>query len=125
MLYVVCCMLKGDYSILLLSYSISSGALESHDLLLSAIYYSITQHHHTNNNPTLQSIKFQTQHRCAEARSPSVKKFREMLKKTLSDKHIPAIAKSGAILASGILDAGGRNCVVSMQVSLRTVKSSL
>lgn len=52
---------------------------------------------------------------CAEARSPSVKKFREFLKKTISDRHAPAIHKSGAILASGVLDAGGRNCVVSMQ----------
>eukprot|EP00605_Chrysophyceae_sp_TOSAG23-4_P000949 GSChrysophyteH1.ASY1.ANO1.1049.1 assembled CDS len=52
---------------------------------------------------------------CAEARSPSVKKFRAHLAKTIGDKHQPVITKSGAILASGILDAGGRNCVVSMQ----------
>lgn len=52
---------------------------------------------------------------CSEARSPSVKKFREFLTKTIKDKHQPTIAKSGCILAAGILDAGGRNCVVSMQ----------
>jgi 26S proteasome regulatory subunit N2 len=52
---------------------------------------------------------------CAEARSPSVNKFRAHLAKTIGDKHQPVIAKSGAILASGILDAGGRNCVVTLQ----------
>lgn len=52
---------------------------------------------------------------CSEARSPSVKKFKEFLTKTVKDKHQPTIAKSGCILAAGILDAGGRNCVVSMQ----------
>lgn len=52
---------------------------------------------------------------CSEARSPSVKKFKEFLVKTIKDKHQPTIAKSGCVLAAGILDAGGRNCVVSMQ----------
>ena len=51
----------------------------------------------------------------AEARSPSVKKFREHLVTVINDKHQPSVAKSGAILAAGILDAGGRNVVVSMQ----------
>ena len=49
-----------DCSVLLLSYSISSDALESPDLLLSYYilynYISIAQNHHINNNP---SIKFQ------------------------------------------------------------------
>ena len=38
---------------LLLSYSISSGALESPDLLLSYLTnnINIAQHHHTNSNP--------------------------------------------------------------------------
>lgn len=51
----------------------------------------------------------------AEARSPSVKKFRELLTTVVADKYQPAIAKSGAILAAGILDAGGRNVVLSLQ----------
>jgi 26S proteasome regulatory subunit N2 len=51
----------------------------------------------------------------SEARSPSVKKFRELIKSTISDKHQSVLAKSGAILSNGILDAGGRNVVVAMQ----------
>ena len=50
-----------DYSILLLSYSISSGALGSHaDLLLSysTTAASIAQHHYTNNNHTLHISVF-------------------------------------------------------------------
>jgi len=51
----------------------------------------------------------------SEARSPSVKKFRDSLMSIINDKHQPVIAKSGAILATGIIDAGGGNVVVSMQ----------
>ena len=51
----------------------------------------------------------------AEARSPSVKKFRTHLMTVINDKHYPPLSKSGAIIAFGILDAGGRNVVLSMQ----------
>jgi 26S proteasome regulatory subunit N2 len=51
----------------------------------------------------------------SEARSPTVKKFREHLHTVITDKHQTTMSKSGAILASGILDAGGRNMVVSLQ----------
>ncbi len=51
----------------------------------------------------------------SETRSPSVKKFREQLHSIITDKHQPILAKSGAILATGILDAGGGNVVISMQ----------
>ena len=51
----------------------------------------------------------------SEARSPSVKKFKDLLVSVIADKHQTILAKSGAILASGILDAGGGNVVVSMQ----------
>jgi hypothetical protein len=51
----------------------------------------------------------------SEARSPSVKRFRELLSSIVTDKHQPILAKSGAIVAAGILDAGGCNVVVSMQ----------
>ncbi|KAJ1444157.1 armadillo-type protein [Ochromonadaceae sp. CCMP2298] len=51
----------------------------------------------------------------AEARSPSVKKFKDLLMGIVNDKHQPVLAKSGAIVAMGILEAGGCNVVVSMQ----------
>lgn len=51
----------------------------------------------------------------SEARSPTVKKFREQLSSVITDKHQTTMSKSGAILASGIMDAGGRNMVVSLQ----------
>lgn len=51
----------------------------------------------------------------SEARSPTVKKFRDHLSTVISDKHQTVLSKSGAIIASGILDAGGRNVVVSLQ----------
>lgn len=51
----------------------------------------------------------------SETRSPTVKKFREQLKTVAGDSKQPIVARTGAIMASGILDAGGRNVVVSMQ----------
>jgi 26S proteasome regulatory subunit N2 len=51
----------------------------------------------------------------SEARSPTVKKFHEHLKKIIGDKHQNTVTKSGAIFATGILEAGGRNVVVSLQ----------
>ena len=51
----------------------------------------------------------------AEARSPSVKKFRDHIVSVLSDKHQTIMTKTGAILACGIIDAGGRNVVVNLQ----------
>lgn len=51
----------------------------------------------------------------SEARTSVVKRFREHLSGIVNDKYQTAIAKSGAILAHGLLDAGGRNCVMSMQ----------
>lgn len=50
----------------------------------------------------------------SEARSPTVKKFRDQLSSVIADKHQTLLAKSGAAIAFGILDAGGRNVVVSM-----------
>jgi len=51
----------------------------------------------------------------SEARSPSLKKFKDHVMGIIEDKNQPTMAKSGAILAAGILDAGGRNVVVSLQ----------
>ena len=50
-----------------------------------------------------------------EAHSPAVKRVRELYATMTGDKHVPVLAKSGAILGAGILDAGGRNCVISLK----------
>jgi len=51
----------------------------------------------------------------SEARTSVVQKFRNHLKGVVSDKYQTPLAKSGAVAATGILDAGGRNVVMSMQ----------
>lgn len=51
----------------------------------------------------------------SEARSPSVKKFRDNLIAIITDKHQSVMTKTGAILACGIIDAGGRNVVLNLQ----------
>jgi 26S proteasome regulatory subunit N2 len=43
-----------------------------------------------------------------------VKEFREKLRKVVGDKHEDVMTRFGAILASGIMDAGGRNCCASL-----------
>ncbi|XP_022093769.1 26S proteasome non-ATPase regulatory subunit 1-like [Acanthaster planci] len=48
---------------------------------------------------------------------PKVTTFRNLYSKTISDKHEDVMAKFGAILAQGIIDAGGRNMTISMQSS--------
>ncbi|XP_024526054.1 26S proteasome non-ATPase regulatory subunit 1 homolog B [Selaginella moellendorffii] len=50
-----------------------------------------------------------------EAREPHVSVFRRQLDKIVSDKHEDTMSKMGAILAYGILDAGGRNVTISLQ----------
>ena len=51
----------------------------------------------------------------SEERTSVVRKFRDHLTSLLNDKYQTAITKSGAVIAHGILDAGGRNVVMSMQ----------
>jgi 26S proteasome regulatory subunit N2 len=58
----------------------------------------------------------------SDARSPSVKKFRETCVQIIGDKYQSLLTKSGAILASGILDAGGRNVVFSLSSRAGFVK---
>uniref|UniRef100_A0A0D6QV36 26S proteasome non-ATPase regulatory subunit 1 homolog n=1 Tax=Araucaria cunninghamii TaxID=56994 RepID=A0A0D6QV36_ARACU len=53
-----------------------------------------------------------------EAREPRVGSFRRQLEKIILDKHEDTMSKMGAILASGIIDAGGRN--VTIKVLSRT-----
>lgn len=50
-----------------------------------------------------------------EVTCPKVKDFRALYAKVISDKHDDVMAKFGAILAQGIIDAGGRNVTVSLQ----------
>lgn len=49
-----------------------------------------------------------------EAQEPRVKEFREHLTKTISADHAPNMTRFGAVIAQGILDAGGRNQVISL-----------
>lgn len=51
----------------------------------------------------------------SEGRNPKVTAIREKILKLISDKHTTTMTKKGAILAQGILDAGGRNVVISLQ----------
>merc|ERR1712117_369895 len=50
-----------------------------------------------------------------EQTCPKVKDFRALYTRVISDKHEDVMAKFGAILAQGIIDAGGRNVTVSLQ----------
>merc|ERR1711936_1555008 len=50
-----------------------------------------------------------------EATCPKVKDFRALYAKIITEKHEDVMAKFGAILAQGIIDAGGRNVTVSLQ----------
>jgi 26S proteasome regulatory subunit N2 len=50
-----------------------------------------------------------------EATCPKVKTLRETIMKIITDKHEDVMAKYGAILGQGILDAGGRNMSLSLQ----------
>eukprot|EP00656_Telonema_subtile_P013230 TRINITY_DN16710_c0_g2_i1.p1 TRINITY_DN16710_c0_g2~~TRINITY_DN16710_c0_g2_i1.p1 ORF type:complete len:515 (-),score=103.06 TRINITY_DN16710_c0_g2_i1:80-1624(-) len=49
-----------------------------------------------------------------EADEPRVKEFRALLKKKIADKTVDTCTKYGAILAVGLLDAGGRNSTIAL-----------
>lgn len=51
----------------------------------------------------------------SQGKNPKVKVIREKFLKIINDKHQSVMTKMGAILAQGILDAGGRNAVISLQ----------
>ncbi|XP_019870758.1 26S proteasome non-ATPase regulatory subunit 1-like [Aethina tumida] len=50
-----------------------------------------------------------------EATCPKVSFFRQTYAQVISNKHEDVMAKFGAILAQGIIDAGGRNVTLSLQ----------
>lgn len=50
-----------------------------------------------------------------EAINSKVKDFRQLYAKVISDKHDDLMAKFGAIIAQGIIDAGGRNMTINLQ----------
>ncbi|KAA8499488.1 26S proteasome non-ATPase regulatory subunit 1-like A [Porphyridium purpureum] len=50
----------------------------------------------------------------AEAKNPKVADARKLFQKLASDKHEDVMSKFGAILATGLIDAGGRNVALSL-----------
>ncbi|KAL4804283.1 armadillo-type protein [Aspergillus unguis] len=50
-----------------------------------------------------------------EAMNPRVSTLRKTMMKMVSDRHEDAMAKFGCAIALGIIDAGGRNCTISLQ----------
>uniref|UniRef100_A0A668W5B5 26S proteasome non-ATPase regulatory subunit 1 n=1 Tax=Oreochromis aureus TaxID=47969 RepID=A0A668W5B5_OREAU len=52
---------------------------------------------------------------CCAGTGNKVNQFRQLYAKVINDKHDDVMAKFGAILAQGILDAGGRNVSIFLQ----------
>jgi len=50
----------------------------------------------------------------SKAQEPRVEQIRKIFEEKISDKHEEIMCKFGAIFASGIIDAGGRNCTISL-----------
>lgn len=50
-----------------------------------------------------------------EQNAPKSKSIREHFAKVVSDRHDESMAKFGAAIAQGLIDAGGRNSTISMQ----------
>jgi 26S proteasome regulatory subunit N2 len=56
-----------------------------------------------------------------EPQSPKVNQIRDLLAKVVSDKHEDPMARFGASLAQGIIDAGGRNMTISLSTRAGTL----
>ncbi|CAH2276884.1 26S proteasome non-ATPase regulatory subunit 1 [Pelobates cultripes] len=50
-----------------------------------------------------------------EITCPKVSQFRQLYSKVINDKHDDVMARFSAILAQGVLDAGGHNVTISLQ----------
>ena len=50
-----------------------------------------------------------------EAMNPKVGSIRKTLQKAIGDRHEDAMTKFGSAISLGIIDAGGRNCTISLQ----------
>lgn len=50
-----------------------------------------------------------------ETMNPKVGTIKKTMQKMVSDRHEDAMAKFGCAIAMGIIDAGGRNCTISLQ----------
>lgn len=50
-----------------------------------------------------------------EAMNPKVGTIRKTLQRAIGDRHEDAMTKFGSALSLGIIDAGGRNCTISLQ----------
>lgn len=59
-----------------------------------------------------------------EAMNPKVTTIRKQMLRSVSDRHEEAITKFGASLALGIIDAGGRNCTISLQTQTGNLNMS-
>lgn len=54
---------------------------------------------------------------CSDALNPKADKIRKMFEKVVQEKHEDMLAKFGALLATGLIDAGGRNVALGLMVS--------
>ncbi|WWC64974.1 uncharacterized protein I303_107588 [Kwoniella dejecticola CBS 10117] len=57
----------------------------------------------------------------SEASSPKSASIRELFQKVVGDKHEDPMARFGASLAQGIIDAGGRNCTLNLSTRAGTL----
>lgn len=60
----------------------------------------------------------------SESSVPKVVAIRELFSKTVADKHEDPMARFGASLAQGIIDAGGRNMTLSLSTRAGTLNMS-